>query len=253
MNFHRVERVTAAKGVAEQILVMIRRGHLKPGDQLPPERELMEKLSVGRSSVREAMQILATLNVVSSQAGSGTFVRQPKSDDILRPDVLGFLIGNEAALELLEARQMIEPACIRLACLRATEDDLDRVDALLTMHQEAIDSGRSGNEFAVRFHVLLAAAAHNKVAVTFMESMLGLLMARGRRTDNVPDSPQHEIDEHRTILSLVRARDPDRAEAAIRDHILKWAAAFESVSYTDFKRMTDMKASFQVLADWGQR
>jgi DNA-binding transcriptional regulator YhcF (GntR family) len=114
MDFHRVGRVTAAKGVAEQILVMIRRGHLKPGDQLPPEGELMEKLSVGRSSVREAMQTLATLNVVSSQAGSGTFVRQPKSNDILRPDVLGFLIGNEAALELREARQMIEPACIRL-------------------------------------------------------------------------------------------------------------------------------------------
>jgi GntR family transcriptional regulator, transcriptional repressor for pyruvate dehydrogenase complex len=229
VDFSRVPRVTAARSVAEQILSMIRRGVLKPGDQLPPERELMEKLSVGRSSVREAMQILSTLNVVSSQAGSGTFIQQPKSDELLRPDVLGLLISNEAAMELLEARQMIEPACIRLACLRATEEDLARIEGLLAEHQKAVDAGRPVNEFAARFHVLLAAASHNRVAVTFMESMLGLLMARGRRTDNVPDSAQHEIDEHRAILALLREREPERAVAAISDHVLKWAAAYENI------------------------
>jgi DNA-binding GntR family transcriptional regulator len=75
--------------------------------------------------------------------------------------------------------------------------------------------------------------------------MLSLLMARGRRTDNVPDSPQHEIDEHRAILSLVRARDPDRAEAAIHDHILKWAAAFESAPREE--RRSDAAAARQSL------
>jgi GntR family transcriptional repressor for pyruvate dehydrogenase complex len=227
LDFAKIPRSTAAKNVAEQILSMIRRGALKPGDKMPPERELMEKLSVGRSSIREAMQILSTLNVVTSQAGSGTFVQKPKSDDLFRPGVLGFLIGNEAALELLEARQMIEPACIRLACLRATENDLSRIEQILDQHQRAVDKGEPANEFAGRFHVLLAAASHNRVAVTFMESILGLLMARGRRTDNVPDSAQHEIDEHRSILSLLRECDPDRAAGAIGDHILKWATAYE--------------------------
>jgi len=229
-DFQRVERVTAAKSVAEQILAMIRRGVLKPGDQLPPERELMEKLSVGRSSVREAMQILGTLNVVKSQAGSGTFIRRVTSEDLLRPDVLGFLIGNEAARDLLEVRQMIEPACIRLACLRATEEDFNRIDDLLDQHQKAVDSGMANNELAARFHVLLAAASRNKVAVTVMESMLGLLIARGRRPDNLPDSPQHEIDEHRALVMHVRNRDAESAEAAMYNHILKWAAAFESLS-----------------------
>jgi DNA-binding FadR family transcriptional regulator len=224
-----VERRTAAQSVAEQLLAMIRRGALKPGDQLPPERELMEKLSVGRSSVREAMQILATLNVVSSHPGSGTYVRQPTPDDVLRPDVVGLLISNAVAMELLEARQMIEPSCVRLACLRATPEDLDRIDDLLDRHQEALNAGRSVNEHAARFHVLLAAAAHNRVAVSFMESVLGLLMARGRRTDRIPGYAQREIDEHREILGLVRLRDGERAEAAIRTHVLGSAATYDTM------------------------
>jgi GntR family transcriptional regulator, transcriptional repressor for pyruvate dehydrogenase complex len=224
-----VERRTAAQSVAEQILAMIRRGAFKPGDQLPPERELMEKLSVGRSSIREAMQILATLNVVSSHPGSGTYVRQPTTDDVLRPDVVGLLISNAAAMELLEARQMIEPSFIRLACLRATIEDIDRIDELLDRHQEALNAGRSVNEYAARFHVLLAAAAHNHVAVSFMESIIGLLMARGRRTDRIPGYAQIEIDEHREILGLVRLRDGDRAEAAIRAHVLGSAATYDTM------------------------
>ncbi|MBX6322533.1 MAG: FadR family transcriptional regulator [Rhodospirillaceae bacterium] len=229
MDLVPVERRTAAQSVAEQILAMIRRGALKPGDQLPPERELMEKLSVGRSSIREAMQILATLNVVSSHPGSGTYVRKPSPDEILRPEVVGLLISNAMAMELLEARQMIEPFCVRLACLRATDEDLARIEDLLDRHQEALNAGRSVNEHAARFHVLLAAAAHNRVAVSFMESIIGLLMARGRRTDRIPGYAQREIEEHREVLRLVRLRDADRAESAIRAHVLGSAATYDTM------------------------
>ena len=72
MHFKPVERISTAQSIANQILDMIREGSLQPGDQIPPERTLTETLSVGRSSVREALQILSTLNVihVSRIAGS---------------------------------------------------------------------------------------------------------------------------------------------------------------------------------------
>lgn len=70
-----VVRTTTAQTVASRLLDMIRQGAWRPGDQLPPEKELMEKLAVGRSTVREALQILATLNVVQAAPGHGTFVK----------------------------------------------------------------------------------------------------------------------------------------------------------------------------------
>src|SRR5262245_37165894 len=74
MEFVKINKTTSAQQVAEQLLGMIRRGAWKPGDRLPPERELIERLDVGRSTVREALQILATLNIVQSSPGQGTFI-----------------------------------------------------------------------------------------------------------------------------------------------------------------------------------
>ena len=81
---------------------MVRTGALAPGDQLPPEKDLMDRLQVGRSTVREALQILATLNLVRPAPGQGTFVRELTAENLLRADILGVLISNSMALELLE-------------------------------------------------------------------------------------------------------------------------------------------------------
>ena len=110
-----VQRVTAAQAVADRLLTMIRDGRLRPGDQLPTERELADRLGVGRSSVREAMQVLATLNLVEARPGAGTFVRRPRFADFVTAETLGLLALNTRALELLEAREMIEPHTARLA------------------------------------------------------------------------------------------------------------------------------------------
>ena len=222
-----VARVTSAQSVAQQVLGMIRTGNWAAGDKLPSEKELCEQLAVGRSTVREALQILATLNVVEPMAGQGTFVKAPTSAEVLRADLIGFLIGNSVALELLEARAMIEPTLARMACLRGTDDDFARIDRLLDDHAAAHAAGLPVSFHAARFHVLLAEAAHNRVAVTFMTSILELLTQRGRRFDHLPDYQRREIAEHRAILEVIRSRDADRAEAVLRAHIVESAATYD--------------------------
>ncbi len=228
MDLTPISRTTAAQLVADQLLEMIRLGFLKSGDKLPSERELMERLAVGRSSIREALQILATLNVVEVVPGQGTFVKQPQPADILRADVIGILIGNTMAQELLEAREMIEPASIRLACLRGTDDDFKRIDELLAAHARALAEGQPINEFAARFHVLLAEASHNRVVVRFMESILELLMQRGRKIQHIPGYAQEELNDHKALLALVRLRDADRACDALLQHIVRSAATYDT-------------------------
>ena len=228
MDLTPVVKMTAAQTVARRLLDMIRQGALAPGDQLPTEKELIEKLGVGRSTIREALQILSTINVIEATAGSGTFVKSPTPADMFRPELMGFLIGNRMALELLEAREMIEPSCVRLAALRGTAEDFARIDRLLDAHEAAHLAGRPVSEHAAKFHVMLAEASHNRVAVTFMSSILEILMRRGRKVDDIPDHQRREIDEHRDILAVVRQRDPERAADLILRHIIESAATYDS-------------------------
>jgi DNA-binding FadR family transcriptional regulator len=227
MNFRPVSRATTAESVAEQILEEIRRGHLRVGDRLPSERELMQAFGVGRSSVREALQILASLNLIETTRGAGAFVRQPAADEIFRADLFGVLISNTAALELIEARQLVEPAAVRLACTRGTEEDFAEIERLLDAHERALTSGESVNEYAARFHVLLARASRNQIITRFMESILELLLARGRKISRLPGGARQEIADHRGILRLVRKRDSEAAEAAISSHIIRSAKMYD--------------------------
>lgn len=230
MPFVPVNRQTTSQNVADQILDLLRQGELKPGSKLPSERELTEMLDVGRSSVREALQSLAMLNIIEILPGYGTFVKEPVTSDLLRADVIGFLIGNTMARELLEAREMIEPASVRLACLRATEKDLAKIDDVLTIHAAALQKGQSTTEISARFHLSLAEASHNHVVIRFMESILELLMQRGRRVALTPEYALQELDEHRAIAALVRDRDADQASEALLRHIVHSAATYDTGS-----------------------
>lgn len=222
-----VRRPSASRLVAEQLLDHIRRGTLKSGDQLPTEKELMLQLGVGRSSVREGLQILSTLNLIEARPRAGTFVRIPSASEQLHLELLGPLISNFHALELVEARQMIEPAVVRLACIRATEEDLDRVDALLDEHSRLLARGDAVHEHAARFHVLLAECSHNQIAAQFMKSIMGLLMARGRKIERIPGYAEEEVVEHRAIAQLIRARDPETAVASMAAHIVRSAQTYD--------------------------
>ncbi len=228
MPFTPINKTTTAQSVADQILDMIRRGELRPGDKLPSERELIEILDVGRSSVREALQSLAMLNLIEIIPGYGTRVKALQTADILRADVIGLLLSNSVSRELLEAREIIEPAAIRLACLRGTEDDFEQIDALLQAHDHALRAGQPVNVLSARFHGLLAQASHNGVVLRFMESLVELLTQRGQKIEYLPGYAAEELAQHRAIFERVRARDADGAAEKLLEHLVISAAAYDA-------------------------
>ena len=233
MDLKPVKCVSTAQSIANQILDMIREGRLQPGDQIPPERSLTETLAVGRSSVREALQILSTLNVIYVAPGSGAFVKEPSASDVFRADLIGVLIGNSMAREMLEARELIEPSAARLACARGSAEDFARIERSLAGHQNALDTGEPINAHAAEFHVLVAQASHNRVLVSFMESILELLMQRGRKVSRIPNYALQELEEHRQILDILRRRDGDTAYAVMRQHIIRAAVTYDADPMTD--------------------
>lgn len=217
-----VNKETSAQQVANQILAMIRAGVWKAGDQLPAERELLAKLAVGRSTVREALQILSTLNIVQAIPGQGTFIKSPRTDEIFRPDLVSFLINDAAILDLLETRKMLESQTVTLACLRASEQELQAIAALLDGHAQLLENGLSVKEPARLFHVMLAEAAHNTVSASFIRSILDLL--QDRRRPNMPmELLRTELRDHREILDLVRSRNAQAAADRLVQHIVQSA------------------------------
>ncbi len=222
----RVVRSTSAKTAANQLLSMIRSGTWRVGDALPSEKELAESLDVGRSTVREALQNLVALNVVESSAGHRTIVKSPTPAELFRTDVIGFLINDVLAEELLEARVMIEPDCVKFAAERATEEEIARIEKLLAEHEAQHEQDRPVSEYGARFHILLAEASHNRVAASFMSSIVHIMQERGRRIDAIPNARRREIDDHRKIFELVIARRATEASAAMHVHILEWSNTY---------------------------
>lgn len=227
MQLKPVDHMSTAQSIANQILDMIRAGSLQPGDQIPSERTLSETLAVGRSSVREALQILSTLNVIRVAPGSGAYVKEPRASDVFHTERIGLLIGNSMARELLEAREMIEPAAARLACLRGTDHDFSKIKASLGDHERALAMGEQINAHAAEFHLLVARASHNRVLVSFMDSILELLMQRGRKVNRIPDYARQELAEHREIFDILRLRDESQAYEKMRSHIIKAAVTYD--------------------------
>ena len=217
----------------EQVRMLITSGQLVPGQRLPPEAELAESLGTGRSTVREAVRALVAARVLDVRRGDGTFVTS------LRPELLLAGIGAAAdllqegfTLELVQVRRILEPAATAMAATRITDATLEQLD--LCLHQM---SNAPSHEDLVRFdeefHHLVATASGNATLASMLNGVSSRT-TRGRAWRGVIEAGATErtISEHAGILSALRARDPNLAEAAALLHVSTTETWFRTVLNT---------------------
>lgn len=216
-------RTRVTRQVVDALLNLLRSGHYRVGDRLPSEWELVEQLSVGRSAVREAMRELATLDLVEIRPGRGTFVRTLRADLLLRPEAVGEEVDRAVILELLEVRRMVEPEAAALAADRATAHDLDRLELDLDSLITAVHAGYRPPE-DLGFHMDVVRAAHNGALLR----VAGAIVSFYERDQALPT--ELDVQEHRAILDAIRARDPKRASAEMRQHLVEQAELREHPS-----------------------
>lgn len=205
-----VSRKKLAETVAGRLLEEITDKGLAPGTRLPSERELMARLGVGRSTVREAVKGLAMLGVLEIRHGQGAFVA----------DAARATGGSALARdELSEMRRLVEVESARLAALHSTEADLEAMEAALADHAAALAEGRAAVEPSVRFHACVARAAHHGVLERLFTSVSEVLVAHGPRLEAHEGFGAWEIAQHRGIQAAIVRRDPDAAATAMRDHL----------------------------------
>ena len=202
-----------------QIKQMIISGELRPGDRLPPEKELSERLDLSRNSLREAVKALGTMRVLDVRRGDGTYVTSLEPG--LLTEALAFVVElhqDRTVLQLMEVRRFLEAAAARKATSLVTEDDLDALDREIPADAD-IDVERLVAH-DLRFHRLIARAADNDYLAGLLDGLSpSTERARVWRGLTEDGAVARTIAEHRSIVGALRARNADVAEAAMTTHI----------------------------------
>lgn len=218
---HSLSRRPLPDVIAERITTAIANGSLAIGDRLPSEPELARMLGVGRSSLREALRKLHTLGAIEIVRGKGTYIRRPPPDD----PALGFVRWSTergvAAEELLEVRMGLEATAAGLACVRATEQDL-QVLWKRCWGDEAAHDALDRDELVRQdelLHQALIDASHNAVLAQLYASLVPSLVEFREKTFALSGAPQRAADDHRAIAVAVHHRDVHEARRAVVRHI----------------------------------
>ena len=207
--------------IAAQIEESILKKEYLPGSKLPAESELGKIFGVSRTSVREAMQILNMHGLVSIEKGRGIFVRNPSSK-VLSNSILKFLehrIEGDFTLDLIHARQIIEPEIAYLAALNRTEDDVEKmkIDIENIANNEDMEKH---SEYDMSFHMHLAYASKNKIIPLFLKPLHELMpIVKSKILLNVKDAKGAAIIWHTKIFEAVKERNPESAKEMMTAHL----------------------------------
>lgn len=204
---------------------MIESGELTSGDKMPSEQEIMEMFKVGRPAVREAMQALENLGVISISQGERARVREIDAETVL--DQIDFttrqlLNSSKENIEYLkEARQTLESGVVRLVAVRRTEEDLTKLRTILDEMEKI-----SGNlplflKKDQEFHVALSEITGNPILVAAAHGLFRWLSDWAKGLLKAPGLERLTLEEHRKVLEALQAKDPDLAARYISDHILR--------------------------------
>jgi len=225
MEFKPIKKKKTYEEIIEQVKRMIAEGVLQPGDRLISERELADKLEVGRSAVREAFRALEAMGVVEVRPGEGTFIREVDVGTIIETLGMVLVLERDTIKELLELRKIIEVGAAGLAALRRSREHLNRMEEILRQMERDLVGGELGEEADWQFHYTIAQAAQNSLLVTLMNTISGtmrrVLYAARRQLYLSPGAPQRLLREHYAIFEAIKAGEVERARNAMLDHLDK--------------------------------
>jgi len=206
--------------IVQQIEDSVLNGTLKPGDQLPAERELAQRLGVSRTAVREAVKALREKGLVEAYSGRGTFITDGTSQAARQSFDLMVKIGQqEGAPHLAELRLILEPGIAALAATRIEEEHLGAMREAVAVMERSQKDPAAYIEADLDFHLALAEAAGNPLILSLIDSIVGLLREQRMKIFNVEGGPERGQIHHKLILEAMERRDPARARDAMRSHL----------------------------------
>lgn len=216
--FAPLRREKLSESVAARLRQQIEEGRLKPGEQLPGHRELAEAFSVGLSSIREAISMLASEELVETRAGRGTFVREGRRPP-LTLSASGRPLTQREVEEVLEAREVLELQLAAMAAERASAADVEALRRCIAAMEAAVDDAAAYAEADLDLHLTIAQAARNRflhqaieqIRTLMRQNMEASFLAALERHGNLKLS----LDSHRWLVDAIEAGDAEAARATV--------------------------------------
>lgn len=225
MPFRPVQTEKLSTSVVRQIELLILRGILRPGERLPAERDLADRMGVSRPSLREAISELQERGLLTSRAGAGIYVADVLGSAFSPALVRLFSTHDAALFDYIAFRRDMEALCAERAALLASDTDLKVIQAVFDKMETAHTKRNAEDEAALdaQFHMAIIEASHNVVMLHMMRSMFDLLregvfynrqmMFKQRTTRDTL------LDQHRAINTALQSRDPAAARVAVEAHL----------------------------------
>jgi len=237
-TYEPIARQKVYEQIAEQLLAQIAGRRLKPGDVLPPERELTQRYGAGRSSVREALRMLQSKGLIES-VGNGSFAvahfRNP-----LNSSLKLLLSLDEANMrEIYELRRILECEAAALAAERRSRADLEEMDRAIGDMSAGLGRDRADVyiEGDLRFHLAVAKASGNRLVLHSMHALRDLLRRALMSIYLIPSSPERSLEQHRLIRAAIAAEDADRAREEMRAHLVRVEADVHQIVAHGFESL----------------
>ena len=222
MKTERVKRISVSEEIFNILHKKIISGELTPGEKLPSQDKLAVLYSVSRNTIREAINRLMVMGLVSSKQGIGTVVEPVSAGSYVSSLSSHLSLHPMTVRDLIEARMAVELMTARLAALRATpaerqglQEIMDQMKA--TYLQQDVDAF---SEWSTRFHAELAGMCGNSVLVKFLETIWDFLRNFITEMSSIPDSMEKSMEYHSAICDAVLAGDGNGAQEAMRRHLI---------------------------------
>ena len=209
--------VAKRKGVYEEVMVRLARlvheGSLQPGDRLPPERTLAERMHVSRATLREALRVMRLQGLIISRQGAGNFIAGGRAEDV------ALALHHLALQDIFELRLLIEPSIAALAAERATRQDLSRLESILKQQEQQLRHKKNIAETDVAFHSGLAESTHNRALLQIAANLMSVIAPSRNESLQTSQRARLSLASHRRILEAIKAREPVEACHAMEEHI----------------------------------
>ena len=223
-----IQRTTLTEAAFEQLISLVVNGEWKPGDRIPPERDLCQQLRIARASLREALKAMELIGMLNSRVGDGTFIC-PRSEFLSRPLLWAFTgMDHDELQDIMESRMIIEENIAGLAAERATEEQIAHIGEVLQLMRDSIARNESILEADMAFHLAVSVAAQNTLLLTAARLLRNMMRQAIYHKLLIPDIERSVLKDHVAIYKAIQRRSPQAARRAMRAHLDE---AMEQITY----------------------
>lgn len=214
-----VAKTTISDEIVEQIMALIAKGDLRPGQRLPSERDLCKNFNAGRSSLREALRCLSIVGVLTARVGEGTSVSMNGTKFLSKITEWRIITERHDIEDLMQARIALEGVSAANAASRGNKEDFDKLDGVISKMEAAVKDERKFATLDLEFHMTLLMISRNFLIQDLVAMIRGQLQKMLEKILLLPNAIASTLKEHILICNAIKRRDPDAACAAMQIHL----------------------------------